>query len=441
MQVWINRLTARCSAWCDGSTKSLGSSVLLSFYIFAFLLIVFAASPIKLPTDSRWSVHTAMSFVRGHGGDLTEFLPIVEKEKFYAIEYPDGRPRTRYPIGTSLLAAPAVGLVGILRPDWAIDLSNAIPVRTEQFIASLIGAATGVVFFWVIFLQFQSAQIALISTVILAFGTSIWSTSTRALWQHGPLVLMFTVAMLLLARARQRPALVQFVSIPLMFGYVVRPTGVVALAILSLYVLVYHRQWVLKYISWSLLIAVPWIAYNLAIYGKLLPAYYVGEAFSAQTHFAEGLLGNFFSPSRGLFVFSPVLLFALSGFAIALRNPDQRPLNIAYASIVLGQSIIVGAASMWWAGHAYGPRFMTDVVPFLVYFTAFNFRLPDTVSQGWRRAVSVAVIALAVVSAAIHAQGAFRYGTWQWNYMPDNIDAHPSRAWDWSDAQFARTHR
>ena len=32
--------------------------------------------------------------------------------------------------------------------------------------------------------------------------------------------------------------------------------------------------------------------------------------------FAEGLLGNLFSPSRGLFIFSPVLLLALSGFVL-----------------------------------------------------------------------------------------------------------------------------
>jgi len=34
--------------------------------------------------------------------------------------------------------------------------------------------------------QFQSLPIALASTFIFAFSTSIWSTATRALWQHGP---------------------------------------------------------------------------------------------------------------------------------------------------------------------------------------------------------------------------------------------------------------
>jgi hypothetical protein len=426
---------------CLNAREFSGSLVLLSLCLFAFLLAVFVASPIRIPTDSRWSVHTALSFARGHGGDLTEFLPIIEKQKFDAIQFPDGHPRSRYPIGTSLLVAPAVGVIAAIRPVWAMQLREAIPARTEQFLASIIGAATGVVFFWLIFLNFRSVPIALISAFVLAFSTSVWSTATRALWQHGPLILMLSIAMVLLTLARRKPAIAQFVSLPLVAGYVIRPTGIVPLAILSLYVLFYYRSWVPKYAAWLLLIAIPWIIYNLSIYGTPLPVYYVGEAFNQQTHFFEGVLGNLFSPSRGLFVFSPVLLFALSGFAIALQSPEQRPLAIALALIVVGHMIIVGAASMWWAGHTFGPRFTTDILPILVYFTAFNFRLPGVISRRLQQAVSSLVIFLAVVSAVIHAQGAIRYGTWQWNYMPDSIDEHSSRAWDWTDPQFARTHR
>jgi hypothetical protein len=215
----------------------------------------------------------------------------------------------------------------------------------------------------------------------------------------------------------------------------------VPLGILSLYVLLYYRSWVPKYVAWLLLIAIPWILYNLSIYGTPLPPYYVGEAFNRQTHFVEGLLGNLFSPSRGLLVFSPVLLFAVSGFVVALRSAEQRPLAIALALIVVGHMTIVGAASMWWAGHAFGPRFTTDIVPILVYFTAFNFRLPETAPICLRCVVCSYIILFAIVGIVIHAQGAIRYATWQWNYIPDGIDQNPSRTWDWTDPQFMRGFR
>jgi hypothetical protein len=188
-----------------------------------------------------------------------------------------------------------------------------------------------------------------------------------------------------------------------------------------------------------MLIALPWIWYNFSVYHALLPWYYWHEAFSATTNFTEGLLGNLFSPSRGLFVFSPVLLFALSGFVLALRDREQRPLTIAYGAIIIGHTIIIGAASMWWAGHSFGPRFMTDIVPFLAYFTAFNLRLPATVRPRTQRSLSVTIAVFAVVSALINAQGALRPATKDWNVLPRNIDQDPSRAWEWSDPQFART--
>ncbi len=415
--------------------------VLLSVALFAFLLAVFAASPVITSTDSRWAIHTAMSFAKGHGGDLTEYLPIVAQQKFYSIEFPDGWPRTRYPIGTALLVMPAVVVAAWLRPDWARGLSTGMPVRTEQFIASIVGAAAGLVFYWVILSQFQSQAIALASTAIFAFCTSIWSTATRALWQHGPLVLMLSIAMLLLVRARRRPELIQYVALPLAMAYLIRPTAIVSIAVLSTYVLLYYRSWFVRYMCWAMLIAIPWIAFNFAIYHRPVPPYYHREAFSVFTQFTEGLLGNLFSPSRGLFVFSPVLLFALSGFVLALRDREQRPLHLAYGAIIGGNMIIIGAASRWWAGHAFGPRFTTDIVPLLVYFTAFNFRLPETFRPRTQIAVSAAIAVLALVSLTIHAQGALRYETWQWNLNPRNIDDDPSRAWDWRDPQFARPSR
>jgi hypothetical protein len=407
--------------------------------VFALLFAVFAASPVQTSTDSRWAIHTAMSFAKGHGGALDAYLPILEHDEFYAIEHRQGQLRSRYPIGTSLLALPAVLAVSWIDPYFAGDLETQRPIRTEQFIASIFGALAGAVFFWLIYSQFQSLPIALASTFIFAFSTSIWSTATRALWQHGPLVLMLVTAMLLLTRARRRPELIQYVALPLAMAYLIRPTAIVPIAMISTYVLICHREWFVRYVCWAMVIAIPWVAYNLAIYRLPLPSYYGREAFSQTTQFAVGLAGNLFSPSRGLFVFSPVLLFAFSGFALALRDPAQRPLHVAYGAIVVGHSVIVGAASMWWAGHSFGPRFMTDIVPFLVYFTAFNFRLPETFRSRAQITLSTAVVVFALVSALIHAQGALRPATWSWNVVPDSIDQDPARLWDWADPQFART--
>jgi hypothetical protein len=55
----------------------------------------------------------------------------------------------------------------------------------------------------------------------------------RALWQHGPSMLMLTLALWLIVVAHERPWVVQFASLPLAFSYVVRPTNVVSIVFLA----------------------------------------------------------------------------------------------------------------------------------------------------------------------------------------------------------------
>jgi hypothetical protein len=425
--------------WLDklglGQSPTLNAPVgaACSFGIFAILLAIYVLSPINTSGDSRWSLHTA-SLVRGHAGDLTEYTPALQRNGFYAIRYVDGRPRTYFPIGVSILAVPAVTIAWLVRPGFFEELQNNIPDKFEKVVASIIGAMTAVVFFWVVYSQFISPWTALFGTAILALGTSMWSTATRALWQHGPLVLMFSVVMLLMVRAPRRPALVQYAGLVLAMTYVIRPTAAVAIVAITIYVLVFYRPWFLRYVGWALVVGVPWLVFNFAIYGALLPPYYAASRMDSPSFSA--LLGVLFSPSRGLLIFTPVVLFAVSGFVPSLRERAQRPLHIAFAGIVVGITCIVVSWEGWSGGHCFGPRLMTDVVPFLVYFVMFNFHLPAYVNQWVSRCLSASIAISAVLGVLIHAQGALRYGPWQWNYIPNYIDT--SRIWDWTDPQFLR---
>ncbi len=134
--------------------------VLVTLGLFAFSLAVFAFSPVTTSYDSRWSIQTAMSFARGHGGDLTEYLPALKQSNFYAIAYPDGKPRTIYPIGTSLLAVPFVVVASWVDPSFENKLESRVLDRFEKVVASIFGAIAGCVFFWMIFCQFESLPIA-----------------------------------------------------------------------------------------------------------------------------------------------------------------------------------------------------------------------------------------------------------------------------------------
>ena len=394
--------------------------------------------------NSRWSIATTMSFIRGAAGDLSVYLPPSPDyaPAGYALRTHGNHTYTMYPIGASLLAVPAVILRMWTDPAFEADIRTTVPDGTEKAIASFYGALAAALFFFVVFIRFNDVRVALTTALIFALCTSMWSTATRALWQHGPLILMFVIAMLLLLAARRRVSLVQYVSLPLAFSFVIRPTAGIPIAVLTAYVLIYSRLWFWRYVLWAACIAIPWIAYNILTWGSILPPYYLllasGVAPAANSTFSEALLGNLFSPARGLFIFSPVLVFAISGFCLAMRIRDARPLHLAFGLIVVLHWLLVSHFSPWWGGYSFGPRIMSDVLPFLAYFIAFTLQW-CLARRSWGHIAATAGLAgLTAVSMFIHAQGALRWAPHLWNAFPESVDTSPARLWDWHDLQFAR---
>jgi hypothetical protein len=412
--------------------------IVVSLLLLTAFLAVYVASPVRTSFDSMWSVHTALSLAEGKGGDLREYLPAIETNKFYQILKFGERYYTAFPVGTSALSAPVMGIFARFDPGFKQRIIHSIPDLFEKNLASLYGAIAALLFFWLIYSRFPSVPIALATTVIFALGTSMWSTASRALWQHGPLVMMLVAAMLLLVRGRQRPSLVQYASIPLALAFIIRPTAAIPIAVLSAYVLIRHREWFIRYTLYGIAIAILWFAYNLHEFDLFMPDYYRPGRVRVSRTFGEAMLGNLVSPARGLLVYSPVLLLSFSGFALALRHRDERLLTLCFGAIVVLHWLVVSRFPHWWAGHSYGPRFMTDVVPFLAYFVAFNFEALRKLSGLRLWASRSCVVLLAAASVILHGIGAISNQPHRWNAAPTDVDTEPARLWDWRDPQFAR---
>ena len=418
------------------------AAVVIGIALFFALLATYLASPFRGSGDSRWSIATAMSFIRGDGGDLSAYMPPSPDYApgSYALLKHGDHTYTMYPIGASLLAVPAVAVRVWIDPAFEAFVRQKVPDHFEKAIASFYGAIAVALFFWTIFVNFNDVRIAVATAVIFGLGTSMWSTATHALWQHGPLNLMLILAMLLLFYARRRAALAQYASIPLALSFIMRPTAAIPIAVLSAYVLICYRPWFVRFMLWAIYVAIPWMAFNIWTWGMVVPPYYLpGTAVSVgdNSTFGEALLGNLISPARGLFVFSPVLIFAISGFWLAMRTHEGRSLHIAFGFIIALVWILVSHLMPWWGGYSFGPRIMSDVLPFLTYFIAFPLQWCLSSYSPQRTVVAVCIAGLAAVSIFTHAQGALRVAPHQWNSDPD-IDTHLARLWDWNDLQFAR---
>src|SRR5262249_2264058 len=111
------------------------------------------------------------------------------------------------------------------------------------------------------------------------------------------------------------------------------------------------------------------------------------------------VIGVFGSPTKGLFIFAPVLLFAIYAVSRAFRTNRETTIFalLVTASIVALLSILVLTADELW-----GPRFMhVTLAPLLVIIGVANKRFE------WRR--DTLLIGLGLVGLAISFLGAFYY--------------------------------
>jgi hypothetical protein len=382
--------------------------------------------------DSRWSIPTARSLLYQRNADLDEYADLLRANDFYAIERINGHFYSSFPVGASLIAMPVVLVADTLR-------IRAGDGTIEKFTASLVTALTAVL---VYLLARQSLDVAgaLFITFIFAFCTAAWSTASRALWQHGPSMLTLTLTLWILTLARRRPWLVQFAGPPLALACVIRPTNAIPAVVLSAFVLIAHRRRVVPYALWMLPIAIPAVGFTLSIYHSVLPPYYAPGKIGHGGTFATALVGTVASPNRGLFVFSPILLLSVYGAWLKLRR-DRDLLDGALVVIVLLHWLAVASFPIWWGGHSFGYRLLSDMVPYLVYFLIPVIARFPALSGPRRAALTTAVGVLVAISFAINFRGANTRAVYRWNSEPVNVDTVPSRVWDWRDPQFLRELR
>ena len=79
------------------------------------------------------------------------------------------------------------------------------------------------------------------------------------------------------------------------------------------------------------------------------------------------VFGSLISPSRGILVFSPIFLICLFSVALKIKNRTLDRFDVLCITVTLAYVGMIAISPLWWAGHSYGPRFMTDVVPLLTY--------------------------------------------------------------------------
>jgi len=349
-------------------------------------------------------------------------MPLIEGIPYY-LRQRDGHYLSAYSPGAALLALPIYALPVLLGapPDAAWG------ARLEKLSAAAITALSAL-FVFLALRRTASGRWALGITVVYALGTSSLSVSSQGLWQHGPSQLAIALLAWLATGELHRNRTLALAGFAMAGAVALRATNLLLVLPLALWILwrwPRRAQWLaLGAIVPAGAIAVYNLHYFATLTGGGGPTTSPLWAFFALTPFVEGLAGLLVSPSRGLFVYSPVLLFSVAGAALVGREgpPALRALA-AGAALVF---VLTSKWIMWWGGHTWGPRLLADTLPILCILLG-----PVTRWLERSRALTAAFVLLGAVSVSTHALGAFYYdGRWDVSGRPGS---QASALWSWTE--------
>ena len=414
--------------------------------IFLITYGIHALSPVTTSTDSAWSFHVAASILREHNVNLDEYRNLIDMKIDYRLRLVNGHIYYYYPVATPLLITPVVWLINKVYPIFyptdfysylAQHAPNAHTAKMEKLIAAGF-VALSAIFIYLIGRRYLGVMKSLLLTFIFAFSTSMWSTASRALWQHGPSVLFLSCALYLLLLARDKPIYFPLIGLLLGYAYLIRPTNSLEVAFFGLYILFNYRKQFLPYILGVAAILIPYIISNWITYGNMFPpySYQLFERLSNLKGFGEALAGTLISPARGLFVFSSIFIFSIYGAFLRIKQNQISLSNfdLYLIGILLAHWIITSLFEDWGGAWSIGPRYFVDVIPFLIYFLIPVFQGNLLAKPAWK----YAFIATILISTFIQFHSSTSIYPFMWNGKPQALVDAPERKWDWGDLQFLR---
>jgi hypothetical protein len=303
---------------------------------------------------------------------------------------------------------------------WDPLLFDHVARIMEKLVASLLATASVVVLYFLM-RRWSEARTATLLTLTYALGTTTWVISSQALWMHG-LAQLLIVATLLLVTGRCTPLRALAAGFLCALIPCTRPPDVILAAALGLYGLWWARQMIVLFLLAAAIPVAVVLTYNLTLVGPIIGGYglvmkhglsrflhYLLHNLTGALHSSEflnadalsGAAGLLFSPTHGLFVFSPFLLFIPLCALSVFRERRDRVLAALLGGAVILQVMLYGFGD-WRQGVSWGPRWLTDMLPILFWM------LPP-VLRGLSPAGRVTFGFACCLAIAIEAVGAFWY--------------------------------
>lgn len=404
----MENIVSSCCDQASPGTRVSRRDAFIAAAVFLLSLLIYNANLRVIGAiDTYPARYLPFSIVKHHTLFMEHVADVAlqgNSPEYYVVQSRKGRTISFYPVVTPLLVSPLYlpAVAWLNKVGWTNQRLDFIARLMEKAVASLLASISAGLMFLLLRRRLKIST-AILLTTAYALGTNTWMIGSQALWQHGMAELLLTGCLLLVtgpcsaARGYALGVLCALVAFN-------RPPDV----LFSAAFMFYGFWWAGRRMPWmiagALTASVPFATYNFLATGNVAGGYgFVADSRFFNFSILPGIAGLLFSPGRGLFIFTPFLLFLVFGARRVWNEFRRHPLGISLCAAILLQ-ILVYAKSDWRAGWSWGPRYLTDMVPLLVWMLV-------PVVLDLRRVSSSVFIALTGVSVTIQAIGAFWYNS------------------------------
>jgi hypothetical protein len=362
--------------------------------------------------------------------DLSGLPPFATPGDHYASWWIGERRLSAFPLGTAFLALPhaALALAGSRG-----EVNEGLVLRWEKHFAALLATASALLLFLALRRRAGEGP-ALAAALVFAVATPAFTYGGQGLWSTTGETLCLSAALYALLGRGVRPATAFAAGLALGLAFLCRPTALIPMGALGVLLLLSDRRSGAIYALTCMVALAAATAFLWSAYGHPLGGYGIHNAHAKLygRNLGEGLLGNLVSPSRGILVWLPYLLFVPAALRRADRGDARAWTWLALA--VVGATFLLAASYERWEGAwSIGPRLMTESAPFLALLTLPLWRGFGALRPALRAALVLAVAGAGAtqVAAAYRGRAAF-----EWNPTVDHR-AHPEVLRSWRNSQLA----
>jgi hypothetical protein len=377
----------------------------------------------------------ASSLLSRGTSDIGRFLGSGDSTlPYYATITPKGI-YSSYPSGMVIFALPTAAAARLAGADLS---DGAVRLRLEKWTAACV-AAGSLAFFFLLAIHLADDATALVATILIGFGSAMFTTVGQALWQHGGVIFWALLALLAEFRVERGHApipwtLIQALACAMMPAC--RLSSFIFLAVFGVWLLVRSPRRACVIFLLGSLTYLPWAIFYHAIYGNVWgPS--VRQTAAGAWSFSPGeqWAAVLFSPCRGVLIYQPWLWLALWGLVWWIARPgrsgDAVPAGWPWlcAAYMILHLAMVSSWRIWDGGYCWGSRLASEIVPF-----GGLLAIP-AIGACWRSAPGrYFVAALICWSALFHVPAVLlKQDRWNDSHVISMSHAH---IWAWSDPPY-----